>query len=153
MIILRLLTPEEYAAYMALGIAEYADDLAHNYRLPADRAATESAQGAAQLLPQGQDTPGHSVLAIAAPDGALIGYLWFSETPGTQSAYINDFLILPENRGKGYGTAALSTLENLMRAKGLRQIRLRVSADNPRAKALYGANGFFTTGTNMAKTL
>jgi ribosomal protein S18 acetylase RimI-like enzyme len=153
MITFRPLTPREYAAYMTLGVHDYAGDLAANYRLAEERAAAESAHGAAQQLPQGQDTQGHTLLAIAAPDTPLIGYLWFSETPETQSAYINDFMILPAHRGRGHGTAALTALEALLKAKGITQIRLRVAADNPRAKSLYEASGFFITGTNMAKTL
>ncbi len=153
MIILRALTPDEYSAYMARGVADYADDLASNYQLPPEQAAVESAHAAAQLLPQGQETAGHLPLAIATPDEALIGYLWFSETPETQSAYINDFEILPEYRGKGYGTDALSMLESQLRAKGIKQIRLRVAVSNGRAEALYARIGFFTTGINMAKTI
>jgi ribosomal protein S18 acetylase RimI-like enzyme len=153
MITFRPLTPDEYAAYMVLGGHEYAEDLAANYRLAPGRAAVESDLTASQELPQGQETPGNRLLAIATPDAPLIGYLWFSETSETQSAYVKDFLILPAHRGKGHGTASLAALETLLKAKGITQIRLRVAANNPRAKALYEATGFFTTGTSMAKSI
>ncbi|MGB8812088.1 MAG: GNAT family N-acetyltransferase [Paracoccaceae bacterium] len=153
MITFRPLFPAEFDAYLALGLAEYAEDLAANYRLSPDRAAAESALGAANDLPQGQATPGQTLFAITAPGLPLIGYLWFHESPDSQSAFINDFSILPAYQNRGHGTAALAALSAHLRAKGITQIRLRVAANNPRAQALYAATGFFPTGTNMAKSL
>lgn len=50
-------------------------------------------------------------------------------------------------RGKGVGTALLSSIEEFARFELCREIRLDVIDTNPRAKALYERNGYVASGT------
>ncbi len=153
MITFRPLTTAEYDLHTATSTAQYANDLAANFRLPAGIAAAESAHITTQSRLQGPESNTETTWAILSADGRLLGCIGFREAPETGSAYITDFDILPEHRGKGHGTEALAGLEDYLRGKGISQIRLRVAANNLRAKALYETLGFFATGTNMAKDI
>jgi ribosomal protein S18 acetylase RimI-like enzyme len=123
MISFRPVTEAEFQWIVGNGSAEYAKDLAVNYRMAEEEAVRQSALSFAGGLGNGE-----TVLAIALPDVAFIGYLWFSEKPETASAFINDFEILLPFRGRGHGTAALVALEALLKARAVTQIRLRVAA-------------------------
>jgi ribosomal protein S18 acetylase RimI-like enzyme len=51
-----------------------------------------------------------------------------------QSAFIYDFYLLPAFRSKGLGSRAMQSLEALLAGEGIRQIKLRVAAENAHAK-------------------
>ena len=50
--------------------------------------------------------------------------------------------ILPEGQRKGYGTELLNTLENHLKDKGVKGIRLGVGGDNKGAHKFYESNGY-----------
>lgn len=152
MITLRPLKSEEFPAYAAYFIPDYAAEIASNYGIPLDVALTQAEQTFEKEFPQGADTPGQMLMAILLADHH-IGYLAIAITQETASAFINDFFILPPNQGQGHGTAAIAALTALLKPKGITQLRLRVAAKNAAAHRLYTKLGFFPTGTNLAKTL
>jgi ribosomal protein S18 acetylase RimI-like enzyme len=81
--------------------------------------------------------------AIFGTNSSIMGKLFF----------ILDFVVLEAFRSKGYGTAALTALEEHLAKSDAKQIKLRVAYHNKRALALYENLGFTITGYNMAKTL
>ena len=153
MILLRALSVDERATYLESEQAHYVEDLVANHRLTKERAEAEAVHGAADLGLGDDQASGMTVLGIATSDGLLLGRIAFTEAPATASAYVLDFGIFPEWQGKGYGSAAMTAIEAYFRARGITQLRLRVAANNPRARALYDRIGFFAPGTNMAKDL
>ena len=152
MITLRPLLADEFPNFSAYFVPDYAAELVANFGIPHADALTQAAQDLALDLPQGVDTPGEVLLAIALED-QLIGYLFYAINPDTNSAFIKDFHVLPPYQGKGYGSAAIAALTALLKVQGITQLRLRVAAKNDAAHRLYTRLGFFPTGINMAKTL
>ena len=57
-------------------------------------------------------------------------------------AYISALAVSPTRRRHGHGSALLAHVIDLARARGYRQISLRVEADNSAAQALFERHGF-----------
>ncbi|MCU6668736.1 GNAT family N-acetyltransferase [Enterobacteriaceae bacterium H4N4] len=152
MITLRPLQEDQYPAYLAYFIPDYADEIAANYRLAHGDALARAKQETADLLPQGVNTAGHVLLCLLNDD-RHVGYLWYKPDPAARAAFIYDFHILNAYQGQGLGKQALHALEQDLREKGFEQIKLRVAGDNARARSLYETSGFGVTGVNMSKTI
>ena len=152
MISLRPLQPDEFAAFAAYFVPDYAAEIVTNFGVPLADALTQAAKDLAQDLPQGADTPGEILMAITLVD-QLIGYLFYAVDPATHSAFIKDFHVLPPHQGMGHGTAAIAAMIALLKPQGITQLRLSVAAKNAAAHRLYTKLGFVPTGINMAKTL
>lgn len=153
MITLRPMRADEYPAYLDYFIADYAQEIAANYRLSEAEAQARAAQEIADDLPEGVNTPGHVLLCLLAEGEKHVGYLWYKPDASMQTVFIYDFHIFNACQGQGLGKGALRAFEDEMRAKGVEQIRLRVAGDNARARHVYEAIGFGVTGINMSKNL
>jgi len=74
------------------------------------------------------------------------GYLvltWgFSIEFGGLVAILDELFVVPEHRGRGLGTAALSAAETICRERGVLALRLEVEHSNRRALELYARTGF-----------
>ena len=85
-----------------------------------------------------------AAIYILESDGQIIGYsllaLTWSQEGGGDTVWIEELYILPEHRGKGYGTAFFSELRQ--RYPNAVRFRLEVEPDNDGAKALYGRMGY-----------
>ncbi len=152
MITLRPITADEFPAFAAYFVPDYAAEIVANYGGTLADALSQAAQDMNDDLPKGADTPGEILMCIVNT-GAVIGYLFYTLNSATKSAFIKDFHVLPPHQGKGHGTAALACLQDQLKSQGITQIRLRVAAKNAAAHRLYTKLGFFPTGINMAKTL
>ena len=79
-------------------------------------------------------------------DGTAAGYLvlgfGFSLEYGGRDAFLDEFYLVPEARGRGHGRAALEAALDEARRLGLQAVHLEVEDDNPRARRLYAATGF-----------
>ncbi len=151
MITLRPMLPHEFAAYVAYFVPDYAAEIVANYGSSLGDALIEAQNDVADDLPQGPDTPGQNLMCILAEQ--TVGYLLYRIDTSSNTAFLNDFFVQPQHRGKGYGTAALISLQETLKTQGITQIRLRVAAKNDAAQRLYTQLEFFPTGINMAKTL
>ncbi len=143
----------EFPAYRRLFIDEYAQDLAATRGYGAEDArarATESIDGS---LSAGVRTAANRLWCIvpAGEEQPVIGYLWI--VVKDQAAWVADFCLLPEWRGRGFGRAALGEMDRLLAAMGINEVGLRVAAGNGPAKALYEKCGFHITGFNMSRSL
>jgi len=150
------MTVAEFPAYVAYFVPDYAAEISANYDLDPARAQAQAEREIADELTQGVETP-DQVLLCAVIEGDVsdtaVGYIWCRSQSGDKSIFINDFYVMPACRGKGFARAALQALETTYAALGYREIRLRVAADNARAKQLYEAAGFRPTGINMRKAI
>ncbi|AOF91865.1 GNAT family N-acetyltransferase [Sinorhizobium sp. RAC02] len=77
--------------------------------------------------------------------GFLIGLLERQCTPGT--LLMDGIFVRAEARGLGVGSALLDAVEQHAVGSGLKQVRLDVIDENPRARALYARRGFEATST------
>lgn len=151
--LLRPMTADEFAVYQLLFIDEYANDLAASRNYSPEEALQRASESIDFSLPKGVETAMNRLwcLALSASDDPPVGYLWLAMTG--QSAWIYDFFIYPEWRGKGYGHAALENLSHQLALEGVAEIGLRVAPINAAAKHLYEKLGFSITGINMSKRL
>jgi RimJ/RimL family protein N-acetyltransferase len=78
-----------------------------------------------------------------------VGRLYFDET-GPELRLI-DLSLVPEARGRGFGSAILSALIARGTATGKAVIALSVDPRNPRAHALYRRHGFVETARDEAR--
>ena len=156
MIRFRPMRDSEYPAYLDYFIPDYAVEIASNYGLSESASMAQAKREMATELPEGVNTSGQVLLCVidqADTSEELIGYLWYKPDAAEHSAFICDFHILAAYQGKGLGKRSLEALENALKDKGFEQIKLRVAADNNRARHLYEATGFRVTGLNMSKAI
>lgn len=90
--------------------------------------------------------PGWTPLAIVAGED-LVGFAMFGQESETGRWWLMRIMIGAEQQGKGYGTAALRALIDLMVERhGCREIFLNYAPDNEVAERLYTRMGFRPTG-------
>ena len=155
MVTLPPMAPDAWPAWRDASIQGYAADMARVGTWPADEAEARAAAELTHILPQGPDTPGHEFRSIVADDGRVVGHLWFGPANeiGRGAAFILDIAVVPQARGHGYGRAALTALEPVVRALGYDSIQLHVFGDNEVARSLYRTSGYVETDVAMRKTL
>jgi len=152
-ILLREMLPDEQSAFRSYSISDYARELAGDRNISPEAALAQAGQEFDELLPG-------SFLKTIEVYSIPVGVLWYltEETDSVRHAFLNDFVIAPEHRRKGYASAALKTLAQEAQARGCTEIRLYVSDDNHAAKALYERCGFqllrpFSGGAYLHKTI
>jgi ribosomal protein S18 acetylase RimI-like enzyme len=151
---LRPMTDEEFAAFRARAVDDYAVDKVAAGEWPHDRSRDLAEAQTDSLLPRGRDTPGMMLVIAEAEHDGPVGYAWLAlEGSEVGRAWIYDIAIDEEHRGKGYGRALLTGLEKVAHDRGLDSIALNVFAGNDIARRLYEKAGFRATSLQMAKRL
>ncbi len=155
MSVLREITDAEYLAWLERAIPAYAQEKVTSGAWPEDGALLRSEREYAELLPQGQRTPGHRFLSILDAAGTLVGTLWFGVEDGKsgREAYVYNVTVLPEHRRQGHATRAFGALEQLARDMGLVGIALHVFAHNEVGRALYAKLGFAPKDFHLYKAV
>jgi ribosomal protein S18 acetylase RimI-like enzyme len=149
---LRTMKAEEFPAYRDYFIHDYALEIAANFGHTPQKSLAIAQQEFLADLPQNVSTPNHVLLCLETSDD-LVGYLWYRCLPDGESVFILDFVVFEKFRGRGYGTAAVTALEEHLSQVGIKNIKLRVAYENKRALALYEKLGFAITGYTIAKQL
>lgn len=155
MIHLRRMRTSELPGYLGYLIPDYAGEISSNYDVENDVARRRAAQEINADLKSGVETPGQELFCVvknADASDTPIGYLWCKPDKEGHHVFINDFCILPRQRGNGYAKLVLIALEAVFADTGHSEVRLRVAADNTRAQRVYLAAGFSVTGINMKKS-
>ncbi len=89
------------------------------------------------------------VLVVEDDDGVIAAYVVRRKQRRlAHAAYIGSVAVAPERQGRGVGTSIMRELLGRLLAEGRSRIELFVSADNPRAIALYRKLGFEVEGTH-----
>ncbi|SFO06010.1 Acetyltransferase (GNAT) family protein [Candidatus Pantoea varia] len=153
MISLRNMNEEEFENYRSLFINEYAQDLQKNRGYLTDKARIKAIESIDTVLTKGVVTPANKLWCIqqSSEPEEVIGILWLSITQS--SAWISDFYIYPDWRGRGFGGLALCEMKKLLKIMDINEVGLRVAPNNASAKILYQKNGFHITGINMSQSL
>lgn len=155
MIRLQDFDPSHFADFKHTAISEYVVDLMTNHRMDEQAAVKKATDGVTNAFPDGVSTDQNKLLNIMkqSDDGeTAVGHLWYARND-ENSAFIMDFLVYPDHRGKGYASQALETLKAMFKAEGLSRIGLRVEPNNQAAIRVYEKVGFVVTGWNMANVL
>lgn len=148
------MTDEEYSAWLARTIPEYAAENVATGRWTEEESLAKSEREFDDLLPGGRSTPGHELWTVRDGNGADVGILWVAHLerrPG--HAFIYDIWIAPERRGEGFGSGALAALEEWARDNGITSIGLHVFGHNEGARRLYRRLGYVETNVQMEKQL
>jgi len=93
-------------------------------------------------------------LTIADQDRP-VGALWLERPclPGSTHWWLNDIIIFPEHRHRGYGRRALRLAEDLIRDAGGDTVGLTVFDHNHIAKQLYASEGYRPVEIELTKHL
>lgn len=155
MVTLAPMGPDAWETWRAASIRNYAAEKVRAGTWPAESADERAAADFARLLTDGQSTAGHEFRSIVTEAGETAGVVWFAgqDEIGRGSAFIYDIVIDPEQRGRGYGRAAMEALEPLARSLGYDTIRLHVFGHNAVARRLYETVGYVATDLMMMKRI
>ena len=108
----------------------------------------------ARLLPDGRLTIGHRFLRVLSSDsGQGVGDVWFWIDGENKQAFLYYVAVLPEHRRRGFASAALTVIEEMVRAAGCISLGLNVFSSNHGAIALYRKLGFCTVASYWNKPL
>ena len=91
---------------------------------------------------------------IVDETGVEVGTLWVgpnSERAGV--AFVYDIEIVQERRGLGFGRAAMTAVESLVKEAGETEIGLNVFGFNEPARRLYDSLGYRVVATVMTTTI
>ncbi|TFD56682.1 GNAT family N-acetyltransferase [Cryobacterium sp. Hh38] len=149
----RILT-SEFPAWLDRSCTEYVSDLVTQggSHEEAQRRAVESM---ARLFPDGAPSPGNEVFHVMNEAGAAVGYLWIgqdvSADPGAW--WVWDVVINVDQRGQGFGRAAMLLGEEYAHSHGAQSLGLSVFGFNTGARGLYNSLGYETTSVKMLKKL
>ena len=154
---LRAMRADEWDAWRANAVVDYADDMVRNEAITREQAMAQSAEITDGLLTAGMDTPGHRFfIADELGSGRRVGHVWFgprSRNPDPSVAWLYDVFVEEPNRGRGVGRALMRLVEVEVRAAGMRRIELNVFGDNAPAQRLYESLGYVEMARQMGKDL
>jgi len=152
---LKPMSPEAWEEWQVDSIRGYAEDKVRAGTWAADEAQQRAIDEFASLLPDGQRTAGHEFRSIVTEAGERVGVLWFAPQAeiGRGAAFIYDIVVDADQRGHGYGRAAMEALEPLASSLGYDTIRLHVFGHNAVARSLYQSLGYLETDVQMEKGL
>lgn len=150
------MTQDDFAQYTSRAIEYYAEEKVKAGTWNNEKALEKSSHAYQTLLPDGLESTHHYLYAVLTSDNRQkVGWLWvkFDEKHPQKEAFIYDFLIFEDNRGNGYGKAALVALDDLASKRGIRKLSLHVFAHNKKAIQLYEKLNYQPTDINMSKWL
>jgi ribosomal protein S18 acetylase RimI-like enzyme len=146
MITLEPMQQEDFDRVLESEIRGYAADHVRNGNWPEEGSLERSRKQFETLLPDGVQTPNQYLWSLK--DGEQkIGFIWVQVRDG--KAFIYDFLIEEEFRGKGYGKQALAAMDEKLVSINVESVALHVFGDNVTAQELYKKMGFEITGIHM----
>ncbi len=152
----RPMTSDEFDAFRSRTDQEYAAEQVRAGNWTAIEADGLAAKLTNDLLPQGIETPGMLLLTAENSDGLVIGHVWVAleRQPGSSvGAWIYEFEINSDQRGKGYGRELLRLAELETAKRGVTAIGLNVFGSNVIASNLYESAGYEVTSSRMHKEL
>jgi len=148
MITLETMQQEDFDRVIENEINQYAADHVRNGNWPEDGSLERSRREFESLLPQGVQTSNQYLWSLM-DKAKKIGFLWVQVKDS--KAFIYDFLIDEEFRGKGYGKQALAAMDEMLKSMDVKSVGLHVFGDNITAQELYKKMGFEITGIHMQK--
>ena len=150
MIELRRLRDDEFAAWDAAHRAEYLRGLVEFAGMSPTDAAAKVAHDIPAVLPEGLATNDVRIWAVEA-EGRKVGTVFLGLRGG--GAWLYDITIDEAERGRGYGRAAMTALEDEIRALGHASVGLNVWGGNEVARGLYRSLGYAEESVHMRKRL
>src|SRR5579872_895961 len=86
---------------------------------------------------------------VAEINGKIVGQIKASLPKKDFTSYMSALRIPKEFRNQGIGTELIQYMENLLRKKGYKNVRISVALDNPNAQRLYERLGYKVVGKRV----
>ena len=150
MVTLRPLREDEYAAWDEVHRGEYERGLVEFAGVARDAARAKVERDVLAVLPDGLATPGTWIWAVES-DRRRVGTVFLGIRGG--EAWLYDITIDPDERGNGFGRAAMVALEAELRSLGHATVALNVWGGNGIARGLYTSLGYVEESVHMRKRL
>jgi GNAT superfamily N-acetyltransferase len=147
---LRPLHDDEYDAWDAAHRAEYERGLVEFAGMAPEAARAKVEHDIPAVLPDGLATQNTWIWAVES-DGRRIGSVFLGVRGA--GAWLYDITIDADERGKGYGRAAMVALEDEVRRLGHESVTLNVWGGNEVARGLYRSLGYVEESVHMRKAL
>ena len=152
------MSESQFQSYLDTAVQEYAQSHIKAGDCESDEALSLAHKDYRELLPDGLQSKNQFLFSIcddATGANGSIGMIWFAvkDQRAARSAFIYDFKVREDLRGKGYGRQALEKVEELIRAMGISRVSLNVFGYNHAARKLYEKAGYQITGIGMTKIL
>ncbi len=145
------MTESQFQAYFKASSENYARTSPNFSGRPFAEALAESQRQMREIAPQGPASPGQYLFTLYFGETEA-GYLHLGDR-GNGRAYIWNFEVSSEFRGRGLGRRAIELATEFARGRGFAKLGLNVFADNEIARKLYDSEGFVVIQMNMEKTL
>ena len=139
-----------YDAWGAAHRAGYERGLVEFAGMEPETARAKAERDVAAVLPDGLATP-DTWLWVVETDGRRVGTVWLGFRDS--GPWLYDITIDADERGRGYGRAAMLALEDEVRALGHESVTLNVWGGNAVARGLYGSLGYVEESVHMRKRL
>lgn len=146
---LRALREDELPAVLQRQRTDYRTQLVEWAGLSKELAERKTAEDTASL-PEGVE-----LNALEADDGRRVGTMFFAERRyyGEPRMFLYDLWVDPDERGRGYGRAAMEALEAEARSRGLPVVEFNVWGGNAVARSLYRTLGYEERSVFMGKNV
>ena len=111
---------------------------------------------AAEMLPDVRWIHGQTLRVVRdAERGADVGFVWYGclDAAPSEARTVHHLVIRRDERGKGYGAAALRAVEEDLRRAGVTRLDLEVSPDNPPALSVCQSSGFEEASIRLRKRI
>ena len=149
------MSDEDYAAFIRKSIPEYAYDQMRSGNWTNTEAAGKARAEFQQMLPNGPQTTNAYLRNILDDRGHRIGMLWYFVDPtrSRKTAFLIDFFLFPEGRGKGYEAQALELFENEARGIGVERVEMQIFTHKDEDIQLYRDNNYQASSVFFSKDL
>ena len=151
MVRLEALQQDDFERFLEREVRGYAEDHVRNGNWPEEGALERSRKEFEFYLPDGIHTQDQYLWSLVDDSDSKIGVLWVQLKD--HKAFIFDFVIDEEFRGKGFGKQSLAAMDEALKSMGAESVGLHVFGDNIIAQELYKKAGYRITDIQMKKTL
>ena len=150
------MTEEEFVAFRAWMVPEYARAGVEQGNWTASESIAEATKQFESLLTSGRTTPDH-YLCIVRPDGGneRVGTVWYARRTSPKGAELFVYWVGIDEafRRRGFASGVFTALEEEARRLDAATIALHVFGDNAAGRALYARLGFRPTNLRMARAV
>ncbi len=136
---------DEYREFSALQLVEYASQIARAGEVSAAESLATARERLVELTTDQLRSRGHDFLvARSTKDDLRVGWVWLSPPPSflgpehERTGWLSQLTVEASQRGRGWGRAILTALDQHAQKRGYRAIMLRVFDWNVGARHLYG---------------
>ena len=145
----------EFTDLKNLWMNDYAISFARSGLMDHETASNRAAEMWSKTFEEEKETKGHLIRTIIDYDSKnTVGYIWISQFyPNQRKCFLSYLHVKLDSRRRGFGKAAMETVDIHLKRNGITEMTLNVFSDNLAARSLYSSLGFSESLTTMRKEL